>query len=84
MGGSSEAISTHLAGNWHEGLDLAAGLKLAITALAQAPERGAAPTAEGQREIALDQLEVALLQRDRPRRTFRRLTPERLHELASG
>ena len=83
MGGSSEPISSHLSEHWAENLGLAAGVGLAIAALAQAPER-AGSQAEGTREISIDQLEVALLQRDRPRRTFRRLTPERLLELAGG
>jgi hypothetical protein len=34
--------------------------------------------------VPLTQLEVALLQRDRPRRTFRRIGTDRLRELADG
>ncbi len=83
MGGSSEAISAHLSSNWHEGLGLAAGLSLAMAALARSAPPGT-PGANGPRAIPVAHLEVALLQRDRPRRAFRRLPADQLHELADA
>ncbi len=85
MGGSSEAISAYLAQHWAEDIDLAGGLRLAIAALAQSEGPGtSASSAETPRDIPLVHLEVALLERDRPRRTFRRIGLERLRELADA
>ena len=84
MGGSSDSIAAHLADNWVEGMTLAQGVRLAIAALAQSASAGPSTGAAGPREVPLTQLEVALLQRDRPRRTFRRIGPDRLRELADG
>jgi proteasome alpha subunit len=84
MGGSSDSIAAHLADNWVEGMTLAQGVRLAIDALAQSAPAGPPTGSAGPREVPLTQLEVALLQRDRPRRTFRRIGPERLRELADG
>jgi proteasome alpha subunit len=83
MGGSSESISAHLAEHWGEGMSLTEGLRLAIEALAQSAPPGAAGH-NGPREVPLHHLEVALLQRDRTRRTFRRIPAEQLRELADG
>ncbi|MGB8020874.1 MAG: proteasome subunit alpha, partial [Candidatus Nanopelagicales bacterium] len=83
MGGSSEAIATHLAEHWREGLSLGEGVRLAIAALARSSLPGNAP-AQGSRQVPLTHLEVALLQRDRPRRTFRRIGQEQLRQLAAG
>ena len=84
MGGSSDSIAAHLADNWVEAMTLAQGVRLAIAALAQSASAGPPTAASGPREVPLTQLEVALLQRDRPRRTFRRIGPDRLRELADG
>jgi proteasome alpha subunit len=84
MGGSSESIAAHLGENWTEGLSLADGIRLAIAALSRSPAPGGPATAPGPREIPLNHLEVALLQRDRPRRTFRRLTADQLRELTDA
>jgi proteasome alpha subunit len=83
MGGSSESISAHLAANWTEEMPLADGLRLAIAALAHSSAPGGSG-GEQTREIPLSHLEVALLQRDRPRRTFRRIGQEQLRELVDG
>ncbi len=84
MGGSSEAITAHLAEHWREDLSMAQGLALAITALAQSAGPGSPPAAAEPRDISANQLEVALLARDRPRRTFRRIGPDQLRELVDG
>jgi proteasome alpha subunit len=67
-----------------EGMTLAQGVHLAIAALGRSAPAGPPNGAAGPREVPLTQLEVALLQRDRPRRTFRRIGPDRLRELADG
>ena len=88
MGGSSESITAYLSEHWTEGISLAGGLRLAIDALAQSTPPGTSPAGSGAhpgpREIPLNHLEVALLQRDRTRRTFRRISVEQLRELADG
>ncbi len=84
MGGSSDSIAAHLSDNWVEDMSLTQGVRLAIAALARSAPAGSGNGASGIREVPLAQLEVALLQRDRPRRTFRRIGPERLRELADG
>jgi proteasome alpha subunit len=78
MGGSAEQITTALTEGWTTGLELDAALRLAVRALAAAPAGNG--TAEG-RELTPAQLEVAVLDRDRPRRKFRRLAGPRLAEL---
>ena len=67
MGGSSEAIAAELKEKFQEGMELAGALQLARSSLS------------GDRDlIAADDLEVAVLERDRGRRCFRRLTGEKL------
>ena len=78
MGGGAEAMSTALAEQYTENLDLGAALRLAVDVL------GAHGGAEA-RTIDPGQLEVAVLDRTRPMtRKFRRLSPERLGELLAG
>ncbi|MDQ1248872.1 MAG: proteasome alpha subunit [Actinomycetota bacterium] len=74
MGGSADAVTAALRDSWHAGLDLGASVRLARAAL----------TGDRAEPLTEDQLEVALLARDRPRRTFRRLTGDRLAELLAG
>ncbi|MDD2817314.1 MAG: proteasome subunit alpha [Candidatus Nanopelagicales bacterium] len=76
MGGQAEAMSTALATRWHEGMDLKSSLDLAVSLLG---EFGA----ETPRAIEPAQLEVAVLDRHRPRRTFMRITGSKLNELLS-
>jgi proteasome alpha subunit len=65
MGGSADSIGTALREGHRPDLPLDEALRLAVSALSNA---------EGEsREIAADSLEVAILDRTRPRRTFRRL-----------
>jgi len=74
MGGHAEQIEAQLADEWHAGLGLGAVLGLAVRAL------GAHPEGEP-RAISAAQLEVAVLDRTRPRRAFRRLTGTALEDL---
>jgi len=79
MGGSAEAISERLRERWTEGMDLGAAVRLAVELLGAAPETGNG--AEEPRVLTPAQLEVAVLDRDRPRRKFRRIQGQRLAEL---
>lgn len=70
MGAGADQIGGQLREQWREGLTLAEALRLAVTALGSGTD-GPGP-AEGPRQIPPESLEVAVLERDRPRRCFRR------------
>jgi len=74
MGGQAEAISNALAEQWTAGMDLATSLKLAVRLLG---EFGG----EAQRTLTPMELEVAILDRNRPRRTFIRINGPKLEEI---
>ncbi|MFL6151994.1 MAG: proteasome subunit alpha, partial [Ornithinibacter sp.] len=63
---------------WREGLNLSEALLLAVGLLGADPAGGPA------RDLAPSQLEVAVLDRNRPRRTFRRITGQLLERLLSA
>jgi proteasome alpha subunit len=85
MGGATETISAHLAEHWREGLTWQEGIRLAVAALATAAPPGSSPgQADGPRSIPEAHLEVAVLQRDRPRRTFRRIPADQLRGLVDA
>ena len=67
IGGDSDRLNETLVDRWEPGLELGAAFDLAVTALARG---GDGETGAG---IPLDALEIAVLERDRPRRCFRRL-----------
>jgi proteasome alpha subunit len=79
MGGSAEAISEQLRERWAEGMDLGDALRLAVELLGTAPETGNGT--EERRVLTPAQLEVAVLDRERPRRKFRRITGPKLAEM---
>ena len=79
MGGSAEAISEKLKERWTDGMDLGSAVRLAVELLATAPEAGNG--SEDPRVLTPAQLEVAVLDRERPRRKFRRITGPKLAEL---
>ena len=74
MGGAAEAIAAQLKEQWEAGLGLKPTLQMAVAALA---EHGG----QGPRTLDEKQLEVAVLDRDRPRRAFRRIVGEELAHL---
>ena len=76
MGGAADHISSGLVEKWRPGLDLGQVLRLAVGLLAEDP-------AGASRELGADQLEVAVLDRSRPRRTFRRIAGSLLDALLS-
>ncbi|HET8617072.1 MAG TPA: proteasome subunit alpha [Actinomycetales bacterium] len=77
MGGQSESIATVLEQRWQPGLSLADALGLAVEVLAADPAGGEA------RQLGADQLEVAVLDRHRERRLFRRLAATLVARLLS-
>ena len=79
MGGQTEPISAKLRESYQDGLELAAAVGVAVRGLqsaspgpAAAGSSANAPAAE--RVLGVSALEVAVLDRSRPRRAFRRLT----------
>jgi proteasome alpha subunit len=70
MGGQSERIAAVLKEEFREGMTFADALTLGVRALM---------ASDGEpRTIGIAQLEVAILERDRPRRKFRRIAPTEL------
>jgi len=77
MGGSADTIGTWLDEQYHEGMDLTEALRLAVDALGR--------DADPPREIPANRLEVAVMDRLRPRRRkFRRVTGTALESLLAG
>jgi proteasome alpha subunit len=71
MGGAAETVEEYLQSNYVEGQDLAAAVRVAVSALGH---NSATP-----RTIPVDDLEVAILDRTRPQtRKFRRLREQEL------
>jgi proteasome alpha subunit len=78
MGGASDQAQEYLAGHWRPGLSLAEALAIAVDVLG-------APVDGGERRVlSADQLEVAVLDRERPRRTFRRVQGALLQRLLNA
>jgi proteasome alpha subunit len=76
MGGNAEAITSAMQQGHHEGIALADGLRLSVQALSN--DNGET------RALTAAQLEVAVLDRTRPRRKFRRLPDQQLAQLLGG
>jgi proteasome alpha subunit len=79
MGGQAEAVAGALRANHSPGMSLGAAVKLAVQSLGSVGGEGGAA-----RTIAANQLEVAVLDRRRPGRTFRRITGAALAALLEG
>jgi proteasome alpha subunit len=73
MGGQSDEIRRYLKDNYQEGLDFAAAVKLGVRALMVTQNK----------TLTERDLEVAVLDRGKARRKFRRIPPEVLHQLLS-
>ncbi|GAA1480222.1 proteasome subunit alpha [Gordonia sinesedis] len=82
MGGSTEPIAAALRDTYRPDLDLAHALRVAVDALA-APVDAGNGTPAAPRELTPSDLEVAVLDRNRPRRAFKRLSTERVADLLS-
>ncbi|WP_329110121.1 proteasome subunit alpha [Micromonospora sp. NBC_01699] len=79
MGGQSEAITGKLRDNHRNDMSLSEAVRLAVQALGSVGGEGGAA-----RTIAANQLEVAVLDRHRVGRTFRRITGAALTGLLDG
>ncbi|GAA3612795.1 proteasome subunit alpha [Kineosporia mesophila] len=75
MGGQADTISSGMQERWRPGLTLSAALTLAVEMLGRDSTNGA------DRALTPDRLEVAVLDRARPRRAFRRLGGQLLEAL---
>ncbi|NHC14359.1 proteasome subunit alpha [Motilibacter deserti] len=78
MGGQADSITSTLQSRYTPGLPLRDALRLAVEMLARDPSGGQA------RELPPAQLEVAVLDRNRPRRKFRRVVGAALASLLDG
>ncbi len=79
MGGSAEQIARHLGDHYRDGMELSPALRLAVDGLGRDVPIGAEP-----RTLTADALEVAVLDRGRPRRRFRRVLGPALQRLLDG
>ena len=74
LGGQAEAITDALKADYSENLDLGGAIRLGVKSLASPDDR----------EIAADQLEVAVLDRNRTRRKFRRIEDDEVGAFLAG
>jgi proteasome alpha subunit len=74
MGGQADAVTTTLKESYEEGMELGDAVRLAVQVLSSSG-------GEGSRELGEGQLEVAVLERSRPQRTFRRISGAALTSL---
>lgn len=83
MGGTTEPISAKLKDTYRPGLDLAAAVAIAVEGLeaSATPGGNAANGAVASRVLGVSALEVAVLDRARSRRTFRRIAGPALRDL---
>jgi proteasome alpha subunit len=81
MGGTTDPISAKLKDTYEAGLDLSAALTIAVEGLEAGPAPGGGNGATAARVLGVSALEVAVLDRARPRRTFRRITGPTLRGL---
>ncbi|WP_241386820.1 proteasome subunit alpha [Rhodococcus sp. CH91] len=76
MGGNTDPIATALRSSYRAGLPLEEAVAVAVAALQQPASTDAGPRVLGRRE-----LEVAVLEKQRPRRAFRRISGAALEAL---
>jgi proteasome alpha subunit len=82
MGGQTEPISASLRTSYQAGAALADVLAVAVKALQSAPAPGPAANGPGGgRVLGVGALEVAVLERSRPRRAFRRIAGTALRQV---
>lgn len=75
MGGAADAVATALKERYRDGESLAEAMQIAVHALQQQ---------DAERVLEAEKLEVAVLDRNRDRRLFRRLPASRIDELLSS
>ncbi|MCP2163696.1 proteasome subunit alpha [Goodfellowiella coeruleoviolacea] len=77
MGGQADAISTALKESYRRGMELGEAIRTTVAALSSVSAANAQP-------LGAKQLEVAVLERARPRRAFRRIAGAALEELLTA
>jgi proteasome alpha subunit len=78
MGGQADAVTSQLREHFHSGLSLGEALRVGVAALSSV-----SPAANGS-QLPAEQLEVAVLDRARPKRAFRRVVGAALRSLLAG
>jgi len=81
MGGQAEAVTGHLRENFHAGMGLAEALKVGVKALSAVSPVTAGGGNGASAQLTAEQLEVAVLDRRRPKRAFRRVVGAALRNL---
>jgi proteasome alpha subunit len=81
MGGQADAVTGHLRENYHAGMGLADALKVGVRALSAVSPVTAGGGNGGASRLTAAQLEVAVLDRRRPKRAFRRIVGPALRTL---
>lgn len=76
MGGQADVVTGALKDSYQDGIDLTAAIRLCVRALGAVGAENGTP-----RPISAENLEVAVLERDKPGRTFRRVTGDSLDQL---
>jgi proteasome alpha subunit len=85
FGGQADQVASTLKERFSDGMSLTEALGAALAALAAPAAAAQAPASNGaQPELTADKLEVAILDRARAHRTFRRLHGPRLAELIAA
>jgi proteasome alpha subunit len=81
MGGQAEAVSGHLREHFHSGMGLSDALSVGVRALSAVSPVTAGSGNGGADRLTAAQLEVAVLDRRRPKRAFRRVVGSALRRL---
>src|SRR5215212_5675696 len=81
MGGQADAVTGHLREHFHPGMGLSDALEVGVRALSAVSPVTAGATNGGPTRLTAAQLEVAVLDRRRPKRAFRRVTGSALRRL---
>jgi proteasome alpha subunit len=81
MGGTTEPISAKLKDTYRPGMELAEAVAVAVEGLEAVAAGAGNNGGQAARVLGVSALEVAVLDRTRPRRTFRRITGTALREL---
>jgi proteasome alpha subunit len=84
MGGQAEAVTGHLREHFSTGMGLADALHVGVRALSAVSPVTAGSGNGGATTLTAAQLEVAVLDRRRPKRAFRRVTGAALQSLLGG
>jgi proteasome alpha subunit len=84
MGGQADAVTAHLREHFSAGMGLAEALKVGVRALSAVSPATAGAGNGGQSQLTAQQLEVAVLDRRRPKRAFRRIVGAALGSLLDG